>query len=411
VGQGAFRNYGLKFDLSEAGALETIQHDWRGVKLKGTDKPWLFTSGLKGVTQFRVPLIERGDKGRYTVRLGFTPLAGDKPGSRVFAVRLQGKKVLPKFDVVKAADGQGKVVVREFKGVEIDGEPAAAAKKALDETIAKQQKPAETKLAAAKKATTNAIANKAAAEKVLAAAKTAVSNVKKALEAAEKTAKEAEVKAAKEQLARELAKVKAAQSDVTGAASKLTQARIAQKKAEAALATANANVAKARTASAAADRVGLNLAVELVAPGFEGSAVIDVHPKLHHLGDNVVAGWTESTPKPEGFVLMIPFEFKGGDEAQTLSIAQQDVNNDWLIILNGREIGRLRKDAAKLTVRVPVPKGVLKEVANELVIRPPGKSNDDIQVGRVQLFAGHPASTVIQSLEIIREDKKTASKR
>jgi len=29
----------------------------------------------------------------------------------------------------------------------------------------------------------------------------------------------------------------------------------------------------------------------------------------------------------------------------------------------------------------------------------------------VQLLAGHPGSTVIQSLEIIREDKKTAAKR
>jgi len=179
----------------------------------------------------------------------------------------------------------------------------------------------------------------------------------------------------------------------------------------------NFDVAKAAAAGAVVVReikgveVMGNLLVELASPGLKSAAVIDVHPKLHHLGDNVVAAWTESTPKPEGFVLTMPFEFKGGDGAHTLSIAQQDVNNDWLILLNGREIGRLRKDVAKLTVRVPVPKGVLRGGANELVIRPPGKSNDDIQVGRVQLFAGHPASTVIQSLEIIREDKKTAAKR
>ena len=146
----------------------------------------------------------------------------------------------------------------------------------------------------------------------------------------------------------------------------------------------------------------------------KGAPVIDVHPKLHHLGDNVVAGWTESTPKPEGFVLTIPFhfnQFQGGDEAYTLSIAQQDVHNGWLVVLNGREIGRLRKDTAKQTTRVAVPKGVLKNGANELVIRRDEKSTDDIQVGRVQLIAGHPASTVIQSLEIIREDRKTAAKR
>ncbi len=274
VGQGSFRNYGIKFNLAEAGNIEVTQRDWRDVKFTGTDKPWIFTSAFAGVTRFSVPLLEKGNAGRYTVRLGFTPLPGDQVGSRVFGVKLQGKTVLENFDVAKAA-AAGVVVVREIKGVEVTG----------------------------------------------------------------------------------------------------------------------------------------NLLVELTPPGLKGAAAIDVHPKLHHLGDNVVAGWTESTPKPEGFVLMMPFEFKGGDGAHTLSIAQQDVNNDWLIILNGREIGRLRKDVAKLTVQVPVPKGVLRGGANELVIRPPGKSNDDIQVGRVQLFAGHPASTIIQSLEIIREDKKTAAKR
>ena len=151
--------------------------------------------------------------------------------------------------------------------------------------------------------------------------------------------------------------------------------------------------------------------MELAPPGLKGAAAIDVHPKLHHLGDNVVAGWTESTPKPEGFVLTMPFEFKGGDEAYTLSITQQDVHNGWLIVLNGREIGRLQKDTAKLTTRVPVPKGVLKKGSNELVIRRAEKSQDDIQVGRVQLLTGHPASTVIQSIEVIRENQKTAAKR
>jgi outer membrane protein assembly factor BamB len=273
-GQGAFRNYGIKFNLAEAGSIEVIQRDWRGRTFVGTDKPWLFTSALKGATRFNVPLLEKGDAGRYTVRLGFTRLPGDAAGSRVFDVKLQGKTVLKNFDVAKAA-AVGAVVVREIKGVEVMG----------------------------------------------------------------------------------------------------------------------------------------NLLVELTSPGLKGAAVIDVHPKLHHLGDNVVAAWTESTPKPEGFVLNMPFEFKGGDGAHTLSIAQQDVNNDWLIILNGREIGRLRRDAAKQVVRVPVPKGVLKQGANELVIRRDEKSTDDIEVGRVQLLAGHPASTVIQSLEITREDKKTAAKR
>ena len=108
-----------------------------------------------------------------------------------------------------------------------------------------------------------------------------------------------------------------------------------------------------------------------------------------------------------------PFDFKGKGEAYSLAIEQRDVHNDWLIILNGSEVGRLRKDVATQIVRVAVPKGVLKAGSNELVIRPPsGKSTDDIQVGRVKLVAGHPASTLIHSLEVIREDvKKVASQR
>ena len=47
-----------------------------------------------------------------------------------------------------------------------------------------------------------------------------------------------------------------------------------------------------------------------------------------------------------------------------------------------------------------------------MVIQAVGKSNDDIQVGRIKLISGHPASTVIQSLEVIREDgpRKVATK-
>ena len=67
-----------------------------------------------------MPLLEKGAKAKYTVRLGFTPLPGDQVGSRVFDVKLQGKTVLENFDVAKAA-AVGAVVVREIKGVEVTG--------------------------------------------------------------------------------------------------------------------------------------------------------------------------------------------------------------------------------------------------------------------------------------------------
>jgi len=274
VGQGKFANYGIKFNLAEAGVPEVIQRDWRGRTFAGTDKPWLFTSGLKGVTSFRVPLLEKGEKGKYTVRLGFTPLKGDQAGARVFDVKLQGKTVLEKFDLVNAAGGVGRVAVKEFKGIAVEGD----------------------------------------------------------------------------------------------------------------------------------------LRVELTPPGLKGAAAIDVDRKLHHLGNDRVAAWTESSPEPKGFLLKIPFQFAGGvDEPHTLSLTQREVNNQWDIVLNGRVLGQLKPEPKDQVTRLGVPRGVLKRGANELVIRAIGANKqDDIEVGRIQLAVGDAAPTLIHSLEVIREDRKVA---
>ena len=272
VGQGGFRNYGIKFNLKEIGTTDIIQRDWRGVKFAGTDKPWLFTSALSGATKLTLPLLEKGDKGRFTVRLGFAlPMGG--ASENVFDVKVQGKTELGKLDVAKAA-GEGAVMIHEARGVEVEGD----------------------------------------------------------------------------------------------------------------------------------------LIVELTPPGFERAAMINVHPKLHHLGNDVVAGWTDSSPKPEGFVLKVPFNFNGKGDAYSLALTQEHIHNAWSVILNGREIGRLREKVPREVSRYNIPKGLLKQGANELVIQRAEDSKDDIQVGKVQLMPGHAASTIIQSLEIIREDNKAAAK-
>ena len=53
----------------------------------------------------------------YTVRLHFADLENDAPGKRVFDVKLQGKTVLENFDIVAAAGGRNKALVKEFKGI------------------------------------------------------------------------------------------------------------------------------------------------------------------------------------------------------------------------------------------------------------------------------------------------------
>ena len=55
----------------------------------------------------------------YTVRLHFAEPDGLPAGQRVFDVALQGRTVLPQFDIARAAGGDRSGVVREFKGIVI----------------------------------------------------------------------------------------------------------------------------------------------------------------------------------------------------------------------------------------------------------------------------------------------------
>jgi hypothetical protein len=53
------------------------------------------------------------------VRLYFAELQDAAEGERVFDVSLQGAVVLPAFDIVKAAGGPRRTIVREFSGIEV----------------------------------------------------------------------------------------------------------------------------------------------------------------------------------------------------------------------------------------------------------------------------------------------------
>ena len=53
----------------------------------------------------------------YKVALGFAAPEGDRPGSRVFNVKLQGNTVLSGFDIVKEAGGPGRALWKEFDDI------------------------------------------------------------------------------------------------------------------------------------------------------------------------------------------------------------------------------------------------------------------------------------------------------
>ena len=89
-------------------------------KITGTEDPWLLTSAAYGLRKLVVPLQGKDDRtASYRVRLAFAALAGDKTGQRVFDIKLQDKLVAENFDIVRAAGGQQRAIVKEFTGIEV----------------------------------------------------------------------------------------------------------------------------------------------------------------------------------------------------------------------------------------------------------------------------------------------------
>jgi outer membrane protein assembly factor BamB len=96
-----------------------FKHDPARLEIEGTDKPWVFHSGVSGLRQFTLPLAEPEDgKARYTVRLAFAELDHEAAGKRVFDIKLQGKVVAEGFDVFREAGGKNRPVVKEFTGID-----------------------------------------------------------------------------------------------------------------------------------------------------------------------------------------------------------------------------------------------------------------------------------------------------
>ena len=52
-----FPNYGVKFKLQEEilPGMGYFAHDFKGQSIPGTEKPWLFTSGVRGLTALPDP--------------------------------------------------------------------------------------------------------------------------------------------------------------------------------------------------------------------------------------------------------------------------------------------------------------------------------------------------------------------
>jgi len=86
----------------------------------GGPMPWVGASGIKGVQSIRVRLGRADSSPRnYTVRLYFAEPEDLHEGERRFNVAIQGRNVLQEFDIVAAAGGAHRSVVKKFKRVSV----------------------------------------------------------------------------------------------------------------------------------------------------------------------------------------------------------------------------------------------------------------------------------------------------
>ncbi len=92
----------------------------------GRRMPWVTASGIQGADRISIGLVPNQYEGRdandmlpYTARLYFAETEDMKPGARVFSIGLQGKELLRDLDVVKAAGGKMRGIVKEFRDIKI----------------------------------------------------------------------------------------------------------------------------------------------------------------------------------------------------------------------------------------------------------------------------------------------------
>lgn len=84
-----------------------------------TDKPWLFTSGARGLTRFELPLLAAGDPPcKYTVKLFFANL--EETQAKPFEIRLQGKIVDTGVQLPSSKNGSTQPIQKVYEHIEVE---------------------------------------------------------------------------------------------------------------------------------------------------------------------------------------------------------------------------------------------------------------------------------------------------
>jgi hypothetical protein len=112
----------IDFELNErvAESMGSFAQDHRFKQIANTKRPWLFASGILGLYSLEIPLSD-GQDSEYSVQLGFAALNGDKPGQRVFDIKLQGKLVAENFNIsTNGFEDNVTALVKKFNNIKVE---------------------------------------------------------------------------------------------------------------------------------------------------------------------------------------------------------------------------------------------------------------------------------------------------
>jgi hypothetical protein len=113
----------------------------------------------------------------------------------------------------------------------------------------------------------------------------------------------------------------------------------------------------------------------------------EISSRVWHLGDDPTPEWTEAPAEPEGTSLSFSFDAKALNHGQLLAITHHNINNDWTVHINGERAFMLRKIEDRGVQLYEVPKGLLRDGANQLMLSGSHPA-DDITFGPVTLHEG-----------------------
>ena len=106
---------GYSVEITKYEGADDLRRSALYTPIDNTDIPFVFASAMRGLKTCSLPVNRPADgRASYKVRLGFSAPRGDRPGQRVFDVKLDGKIVLANFDIVKESGAPDRAVWKEF---------------------------------------------------------------------------------------------------------------------------------------------------------------------------------------------------------------------------------------------------------------------------------------------------------